>query len=347
MELLKAGSAVELLNRSRMRELERLEVNIDRVEYMVDTGGAITTTTAVFKYYFLFQWVDRWWTEVNILIRIPPHPNIIAFQRLVVDDNTRQVIGFTIRYISGGTVQENKSRVFKLIWLVQLMSVIDLLNLRYGLLHGDIAARNLLVDSDNLVLFDFNWSRKIGTSGRGPQRDDVALVAYTMYEIITRDEELRNQNWQQPDPADVLDLRDWVKHPDVNLEHPIAAYRSLLESWVAHRQAGPKYAKYTDAPEYIDWPDLKEAAGAALTQSKARHEMKQKGEAYVEWERPPPSRKVGVGHQVLNARASTSGEESKGEVDGEEMKLVRPADSLGLKRPATSPAEDASKGSKR
>lgn len=64
----------------------------------------------------------------------------------------------TSLYIPGGSLDENKSRVFKLNWPEQLTHVVDDLNRKYGIAHQDIAARNLVIysETDDLLIFDFN-----------------------------------------------------------------------------------------------------------------------------------------------------------------------------------------------
>ena len=88
---------------------------------------------------------------------------------------------------------KTKSRVFRLEWLQQLTAVVDYLNLELGIIHQDIALRNLLIEpqTGNLQLFDFNWAAQVGQPGCNPFRDDVTGVVFTLYEIITHDEHFR------------------------------------------------------------------------------------------------------------------------------------------------------------
>ncbi len=69
----------------------------------------------------------KFWNEVNCTLRIPKHPNIVPFDRLVVDLATpigpEVVVGFTTPFITGGTVKDNIGRVFKLSHLKQLLAV--------------------------------------------------------------------------------------------------------------------------------------------------------------------------------------------------------------------------------
>lgn len=174
----------------------------------------------------------------------------------MLDELHGHVVGFTTLYISGGTISENKSRTFKLKWLRQLMGVIDDLNLKYGISHQDVAARNLLVNSetDTLMLFDFNYSGRIDGIGYSKDRNDVKGVVFTLYEIITRDTHFRDVPYDQQSLADIEGLKEWVQHPDVKLDYPVSQYRSVLDKWVKSRREGRNIDIYTDAPNYIDWP---------------------------------------------------------------------------------------------
>lgn len=249
---------VKTVLRSELLELDRFSPNVDLVSYTPCANA--TDTKAVFKYYFVFQFLHKLWHEMNLWIRLPPHPNIVPFDRIVLDELHGRVVGFTSLYIPGGTISENKSRPFRLEWLRQLTCVIDDLNLKYGIIHQDVAARNLLVNpkTDALMLFDFNYSGQIGGIGYAEDRDDVKGVVFTIYEIITRDTHFRDLPYDQQNPADVEGLEEWVQHPDVTLDHSVSEYRSLLGEWVKKRREGKQVAIYTQAPEYIDWPDFPE-----------------------------------------------------------------------------------------
>lgn len=129
-------------------------------------------------------------------MRLPKHPNIVPFDKIVVDELEHRCIGFTSVFIPGGTLEQNTTRVFKLKWLLQLINVIDELNLNLGIAHQDVAPRNLVIDetTDSLRIFDFNFSCRIGHRGYTDTRNDIKGVLFTMYEIITRDEKPRGLN---------------------------------------------------------------------------------------------------------------------------------------------------------
>lgn len=292
---------VKTVLRSDLLELDRLSPNVDLVSYTPCANAA--DTKAVFKCYFLVQFLHKLWHEMNLWIRLPPHPNLVPFDRLVLDELHGRVVGFTSLYIPGGTISENKSRTFKLEWLRQLTCVIDDLNLKYGIVHQDIATRNLLVNpkTDALMLFDFNYSGQIGGIGDAKDRDDVKGVVFTLYGIITRDMHFRDIPYDQQNPADVEGLEEWVQHPDVKLDHSVSEYRSVLNEWVKKRREGKQVAIYTEAPEYIDWPDFpappaKEqifsdgCGNSTIVQGVAmygmRRDEREKDITVLSWERP-------------------------------------------------------------
>lgn len=257
---------VEIVLRSELRELDRLGPNVDLVSHH--------NRKVVFKYYFHLQFLDRRWDEMNLWIRLSAHPNIVPFHRIVVeqlDGSQDHIVGFTTLHIAGGTldaIEENPgdSRAFKLKWLLQLINLIDDLNYKYGIQHQDIAPRNLLVDqaTDNIMLFDFNFSARIGAPARDmgtpyfEDRNDIKGVIFTLYEIITRDDHFRSVPHRDQDIFSVLNMENWVKHPDVRLDEPVATYRAELNAWVLRRKERGNLKTFTDASDYVDWPDLPE-----------------------------------------------------------------------------------------
>ncbi|GFP60166.1 hypothetical protein TASIC1_0016005400 [Trichoderma asperellum] len=322
LQHIQCPSHVKTVLRSDLVELDRFGPNTDLVSYMpcVDAAEA---RKAVFKYYFLLQFLYKSWHEMNLWMRLPTHANIVPFDRLVLDELHGHVVGFTSLYIPGGTLSQNQLRVFELEWLRQLTSVVDDLNLKHGIAHQDISARNLLIDpkTNALVLFDFNYSGRIGGIGYGEDRNDVKGVIFTLYEIITRDTHFRDVRHSEQNPADVQGLEEWVQHPDVKLDHPVSEYRAVLNDWVDKRQAGRRISHFTEAPEYIDWPDFPEppAEDVALVSTTVqwvllehqRRDEREKGNAILNWERPAQS-KLGGGDQLLaNGQYASSTEKGR------------------------------------
>lgn len=206
---------IQTVSRGQLREVERFGPNVDLTSYA--SPNSARAKQVVFKYYFLDRFLFRRWDELNIWMRLPSHPFIVSFDRLVVDELGGQqvIVGFTSVYIPGGTVEDNTSRIFKLKWLKQLLHAVDDLNLKYGIQHQDIAPRNLLVDeeADKLLLFDFNFAARIGYPCQeedheqySEDRDDIKGVIFTIYEIITRDMHFREVPHDEQDPTKILSM---------------------------------------------------------------------------------------------------------------------------------------------
>lgn len=81
-----------IIARSELEELERLMPNVDLVSYDTDAasqsvnGAKRERREVVFRYYFHMQYLHQRWDEINLWICLPPHPNIVPFDRLVVEE---------------------------------------------------------------------------------------------------------------------------------------------------------------------------------------------------------------------------------------------------------------------
>ncbi|KAF6791390.1 hypothetical protein CSOJ01_14369 [Colletotrichum sojae] len=213
LDSLRRPDGIKTITRTDLKEIDRLTPHVDLV-FHESSPGVNSVRKVVFKYNMLGLRVPDLWDEMNLWMRLPRHPHVVPFDRVVVDELDGNVIGFTSVCIPGGTLDANRLRVFKLKWLEQLTRVVDDLNLKHGFMHQDIAARNLLIDpeTDDLLLFDFNYSACIGTAGHFNDRDDVKGVIYTLYEIITGDEHFREVPHDSQSPADVQTMRTWPQH---------------------------------------------------------------------------------------------------------------------------------------
>ena len=110
------------VRRSDITEVDRLGVQTDLVTYRLGSE----TRRVCFKYYMTKKNYSVVWHEAHCLAKIPQHPNIVPFDSLVVDSADgveEKVVGFTTRFIPGGTVLDNVGRVFKLKYLKQLIEV--------------------------------------------------------------------------------------------------------------------------------------------------------------------------------------------------------------------------------
>ncbi|KAI1376614.1 kinase-like domain-containing protein [Hypoxylon crocopeplum] len=293
---------IQTIQRDALEELDRLGPDADLVAYSACSKGP--TKKVVFKYYFLWQYAQMSWKEMNLWMRLPRHPNIVPFDRVVIDELEGRVVGFTNDYVSDGNLEENSSRVFKLKWLQQLIQAVDHLNLRYGIAHQDIAPRNLLVDesTDSIMLFDFNYAARIKTTSYdegesySKDRNDIKGVIFTTYEIITQDDSLRRKPHEEQS-LNELQI-EWIKHPGVKLDHPVEEYRRVLREWRKRRASNLT----GDAPEAISWPSRPKLPQKTVTLKNIHgqpssvtveewYEMRQavlaRGDKVLNWERPP------------------------------------------------------------
>lgn len=239
-------------------------------------------------------------------MRLPRHPNIVPFDSIVVDELEGRFVGFTSVFIPGGTLNdtlsESRSRPFKIKYLQQLIHVVDELNLKLGIAHQDVAPRNLVIDeaTDNLMLFDFNFSARVGTYFFQEARNDIKGVLFTLHEIITRTNDYRDVRHEDQDVS-AIEHEEWVKHPDVILDQPLAKFRQVVRDWCERRRNGQQITHYKDAPHFLDWPPLPDPpppgipivtpSGPDTMVAKLydwkRTELKAEGKAVLEWQRLP------------------------------------------------------------
>ncbi|CAK7266604.1 hypothetical protein SEPCBS119000_002114 [Sporothrix epigloea] len=284
-----------------LTELDRLYPQVDLVTYagVPTVGGLAADTKAAFKYWFMPNGMEWRWFELQLWARLPrDHPHIVPFDAVVLDHVRGGVIGFTSVYIPGGTLEETDATVrpFRLSWFQQLLSVVDDLNYRYGIMHQDIAARNLVVDAqDNLRIFDFNFSSRI-SEYHDPHFDDAKAVIFTLYEIMTLDEHYRQVRHAERN-AEALLLQQWEKHPDVKLDSEVQEFRQVLDAWLEKRKT--RELKKVDT--WLEWPPMpkppngpwvKYGPDGAVTKKiipsfylKRQHLIKL-DEPYLDWERP-------------------------------------------------------------
>jgi hypothetical protein len=307
--------AVKTVLRSELIETRRFIIGADMVSY-----SPLPTTTPtrpdkgryVFKY-SVSTFVSRW-KEIQISARLPRHPNMVLLDRLVLDETTKShVVGFTMRYIPNGTLVER--RPFKLKWLQQLMQAVDDLNLKHGIIHQDIADRNLMIDpeTDAIVMIDFDNAYRVGiargldknSEGEWPGRDDVKGVLVFLYEYITRDPVLESYALHLCNEKDFWDPAKWIKHPDVDLDNDVAEFYFELMAWVRRRRASKQLAHHTEAPQHLEWPEWcpNKRPGPNV------------GLPYLEWRRPCPS-KVDPDRRLL-ATGRYADEEAAGQIAAE------------------------------
>ncbi|KAF1851058.1 uncharacterized protein K460DRAFT_328609 [Cucurbitaria berberidis CBS 394.84] len=295
-------AACRTIQYSKLQELDRLGPGVDLSSYK-DESGIPKMVAFKFNPWGKTVRLHMSWDEINLLERLPPHPNILPFDRVVLDDVESRVIGFTTKYIPGGTL-ENLKVPFRLEWMRQLLQVVDFLNLELGIMHQDIAPRNLLVDPDTheVLLFDFDMAA-CGKKGLRDGRDDVAGVVFTLYEIITNDTHFTSiPHWERTMDT-VQNIPVWTCNRE--LDSDVSAFRNLLNEWVATRKSKGDIERYLNAPNRLTWPDLptspdynvrfehgKTVDGESIwvTGPRMRRTALEIGQYCFRWERPPQSR---------------------------------------------------------
>lgn len=314
------------VSRADLVEIDRLSQCVDLVTYRSQPGSR-----AVFKYQFHHDQALRNWHELNCWLRVSEHPNIVPLEYVVTDyedvpghgNNVQVVVGFTSAFVPGETLDHKASRAFKLKYLEQLLEVVDDLNLKFGIVHQDIAPRNLVVnaETDTLQLFDFSCSGTLGRRGSAGQwlftnsgsfKSDLNGVVATVYEIVTRDTRLAERILLGADIS-TIEEKEWIKHPDVSLDRDVEDYRKTIRDWLQRRnQPENLITHYTQASSPLEWPEpwqpeipfldkngnpWQEGTGPATCVS--RTALRALGLKFVEWERPAHNMIPADGFRVL------------------------------------------------
>ncbi|KAK2612249.1 hypothetical protein QQS21_001675 [Conoideocrella luteorostrata] len=260
---------IETISRAELEEVARIGPNVDLVVY--PNSARPNDKNLGFNWYEMCLWCRL------------KHPNIVPFDKVVVDELEGCFVGFTSKYIPGGTLKDNTTRVFKLKWLHQLTNVIDELNLNLGVAHQDVSPRNIVIDepTDTLMLFDFNFSARIGKYGH----EEPRMISR---ERVHHDQEVL-----------AVEQMDWSKHPDVCLDHSVSEFRKVLDEWCERRRKGAQVTINTQAPNFIDWPPIPDppltevAIGIKMVKNMQkrydwkRTDLMREGKTILNWQRPP------------------------------------------------------------
>ncbi|KAF7891973.1 hypothetical protein EAF00_008275 [Botryotinia globosa] len=291
------------IKRSQLKELDRLAPFVDLSSYEDENRN---TRMVAFKFNVLEKplRVQMAWNEMNLLRSLPPHPNLVPFDGVVLEDVESRVIGFTTKYIPGGSLS-NPKIPFRLEWLKQLTEVVDFLNLHLGIMHQDIAPRNLLIDPDTqkLLLFDFDRA-SCGNFWLMDNRDDVSGVIDTLHQLITNDSYFTEIPHWERNMDMVQNLPEWVCNRELDAD--VSVFREFLNEWVKKRKSGGIMEQYLKAPNRPVWPerpppisdyDVPYEVGTTLdgepvlgTGIRSRRTALELGQYCFRWERPPQSR---------------------------------------------------------
>lgn len=144
---------------------------------------------------------------------------------------------------------------FRFEWIQQLTQLVDFLNLELGIMHQDIAPRNLLIDPDThkILPFDFDWAA-CGKKHLLDSRDDVTGVVFTLYELITNDTRFTSIPHWDRNINMVQSISEWACNRELGSD--VSTFRNFLNEWVATRKSDGDMERYLNAPNQLTWPDL-------------------------------------------------------------------------------------------
>ncbi|KAK2858383.1 hypothetical protein FQN49_004791 [Arthroderma sp. PD_2] len=285
----------EVIRRSELTEVDRLGVGADLVEYS-SSDGATKGERVVFKYSLIQQRVEWIWMEIHILKALRGNDRFVPFHRMVIDDVTKNILGFTSQYIPGGTLEDYRGP-FYFRWLKQLTDAVDDLNLRYGIMHQDFAPRNILIDptTQDLKIFDFDRSAQIGGQGSMEGCNDVDALIFTIYEALTLDESFREEPPWEQDVSQVENMGEWKLQLPLEDGIDISKYRASLAEWATVRRTAKTIKRFSEATEPILWPEYQQPPKIMIYDEnvtrlkfrRKRTEVEGAGGYVTRWERPP------------------------------------------------------------
>jgi len=210
-----------------LKEMSPGQISLNELEIGQDIGeglygrvclGKWKNTPVALKFCQNRGKMDEFMREVNLMITLPPHPNVVRMYGVSID-GTQPII--VMEYCSGGSLDkllfdERKtiSNELKIQWVNEVALGMCHLH-KYNIVHRDLAARNILLSHPNpieahLKITDFGMSRVLqqDIEGRtmniiGPLRwmapesigqqvyskkSDVWMFGVLVYEIVAQRE---------------------------------------------------------------------------------------------------------------------------------------------------------------
>jgi len=99
--------------------------------------------------------------EIEILKRIPAHPNVVSIIGYIKEDRDKVLM---LEYCNGGSLDKMVKSIITLNtkekWIKEVISGLMFLHEK-GIIHRDIAARNILVHNNIAKISDFGFARQI------------------------------------------------------------------------------------------------------------------------------------------------------------------------------------------
>jgi len=139
--------------------------------------------------------MDEFMREVNLMISLPPHPNVVRMYGVSID-GTQPII--VMEYCAGGSLdklffdtEEHISDEQKIRWVHEIALGICHLH-KHNIVHRDLAARNILLSQPNLAsaqpkIADFGMSRVLEqTASEGNTLNRMGPVRWMSPESLAR-----------------------------------------------------------------------------------------------------------------------------------------------------------------
>lgn len=213
------------------------------------------------------------------------------------------MIGFTTKYISGGTLDN-------IMCLSDLSGCNSLPNSwTSSIWNWESCIKTLhpvislsILTHTRSFFFDFDWAAN-GKKRLLEGRDDVTAVVFTLYELITNDTQFTSiPHWNRTLDM-VQSISEWAC--SLELDCDVSKFRNFLNDWVATRKSDGDLERYLNAPNRLTWPELptapdynvpfelgKTSDGEPIwtTGPRFRRTTMEKGQYCFLWERPPQSK---------------------------------------------------------
>lgn len=182
---------------------------------------------------------------------------------------------------------------------LQHPNILPLHRIVLGIVHQDIAPRNILIDPETQQIRLFDFDRAVPLSQADAHRDDVKGAIFTLYEIITEDDSFRRVPFDQQHVRSVQSLAEWPQK--CKLDGHVGQFRSHLDEWVRKRQSAgsEENRNWIQRPPDIPPPspifDRFNEEGEAVYRTsfyRRRRDMVKQKKLVVRWERPAQGKVV-------------------------------------------------------
>jgi serine/threonine protein kinase len=222
--------------------------------------------------------MDEFMREANLMITLPPHPNVVRMYGVSID-GTQPII--VMEYCAGGSLdkllydkEQYISTEQKIRWVGEIAMGMSHLH-KYNIVHRDLAARNILLSSPNhnnahLKISDFGMSRVLQKDIEGKtlnrigpirwmapesieeqvysKKSDVWMFGVLIYEIVAQREPHTDK-----DPNDVpILIRDEGLTPTIPSDCPPLLRQLMQMCWNRQPEQRPSFETICNMLEHSD-----------------------------------------------------------------------------------------------